>query len=168
MGYHTDFDGTFLVEPSLSEEHREYLKKFNETRRKKRDPVVADASDDPVRLAAGLPIGIEGGYFVNGDGFMGQGSRGGVVDHNVPPSGQPGLWCQWVPTEDGSGIEWDCGDKFYRYIAWIEYLIQHFLEPWGYKVNGEVDWNGEDRGDLGQIVVEDNTVSERRGEVTYR
>ena len=27
----------------------------------------------------------------------------------------PGIWCQWVPTDDGKGIEWDGGEKFYNY-----------------------------------------------------
>ena len=51
---------------------------------------------------------------------------------------QPGLWCGWRPNEDGTVIEHDGGEKFYDYTEWIQYLVHHFLEPWGYKLNGDV------------------------------
>jgi hypothetical protein len=82
-------------------------------------------------------------------------------------SGVPGYYCQWVPTEDGDGIEWDGGEKFYEYIAWLEYLIGKFLVPWGYTLNGTVEWIGEDRSDVGMITVVDNVVSVKRGRITY-
>jgi hypothetical protein len=68
------------------------------------------------------------------------------------------LWCQWIATPDGRGIEWDGGEKFYHYIAWLQYIILHFLEPWGYRLSGEVKWTGEDPSDTGRIIVEDNKL----------
>ena len=44
---------------------------------------------------------------------------------------QPGLWCQWVPNASGTAIVWDEGEKFYYYIEWIKYLIEHFLRAVG-------------------------------------
>lgn len=159
MGYTTYFDGEFRLDRPLSVEHAAYLTAFASTRRMARDAKAAEARPDPLRAATGLPVGEEGGYFV-GEGFRGQGlgsvgsrSRSDVIDHNTPPSGQPGLWCQWIPNEDGTTIGWDEGEKFYDYIEWLQYITLHFLTPWGYGLNGEVTWNGEESDDFGKIVV---------------
>lgn len=72
----------------------------------------------------------------------------------------PGYYCQWVPTEDGIGIEWDGGEKFYEYVEWLEYIIKHFLEPKGYVLNGAVRYQGEEIGDVGRIEVKDNQVTQ--------
>jgi hypothetical protein len=64
-----------------------------------------------------------------------------------------------VPNEEGTAIEWDGGEKFYYYIEWITYLIDNFIGPWGYVLNGTVQWYGEDRDDIGMIIIKDNTVS---------
>jgi len=159
MGYTTDFNGEFNVEPALKPEHIAYLKQFNETRRVKRDVAKSENLSDPVREAACLPVGPEGSFVVGGKGFMGQDGDDSVVDNNRPPVGQPGLWCQWTPSEDGTTIEWDGGEKFYDYTEWLEYIIENFLDPWGYVVNGSVRWEGEKTGDVGVLSVEDNEVN---------
>ena len=82
-----------------------------------------------------------------------------MVDHNVPPTGQPGLWCQWVPSSDNQGLEWDGGEKFYSYTEWLKYLVKQFLAPWGYVLSGSVAWDGEDHSDRGTLVVRNNVVS---------
>jgi hypothetical protein len=168
MGYHTDLDGFFRLDKPLASEHASYLTQFSRTRRMKRSVQGLEDREDLVRAAAGLPLGPEGAYFVAGEGFMGQGTDSSIVDYNSPPEGQPGLWCQWTPSEDGKRIEWDGAEKFYHYIDWIKYLIQHFLSPWGYRVNGQVFWYGEDRSDLGKISIKDNKVSVLYGSVVYR
>jgi hypothetical protein len=71
---------------------------------------------DPVRIAAGLPIGEDGDYFVGGGGFAGQDKDASVLSYNNPPKGQPGLWCKWIPGDEGKTIEWDNADKFYNYV----------------------------------------------------
>jgi hypothetical protein len=91
-----------------------------------------------------------------------------ITDYNEPPSRTINSWCQWVPTEDGTAIEWNGGEKFYDYVEWIQYLITHFLAPWGYVLNGTVNWEGESRGDLGRIVITNNTVTTKTGKVVYR
>jgi hypothetical protein len=148
----------FAIKP----EHAAYLTAFSNTRRMKRDAKEAEKFPDPVRLAVGLPIGKEGGYFVGGSGFKGQNDDASVLDHNRPPSGQPGLWCQWIPDRYGRAIVWDRGEKFYDYVEWLQYLIKHFLKPWGYVLNGEVQWRGEDRDDRGVIAVSANDVKSVR------
>jgi hypothetical protein len=103
--------------------------------------------------------GQDGGCFDNS-------KDNSVIEYNAPVANQPGLWCQWNPSEDGTEIVWDGSEKFYNYVEWIEYLIDTFLEPWGYKVNGSVVWQGEDTGDVGVIEVKDNVVTKHEGVVS--
>jgi hypothetical protein len=176
MGYTTDFTGKFNLHKPLSPEHHAYLSAFADTRRMKRDAEKTALRPDPLRLAVGLPVGDEGGYYVGAPGcsendwekIRGQEHTPDVTDYNHSPNGQPGLWCKWVPTEDGTAIEWDGGEKFYGYTDWIIYLIQNFLAPWGYVLAGSVEWQGEERGDKGIIVILNNTVRTQTGKTVYR
>ena len=110
-----------------------------------------------------------GPYFVEGRGTE---DDSDVIDHNNPPKGQPGTWCQWVPTADGRHIEWDGGENFYDSEAWMTYLIDHFLKNGAlapldflrknHVVNGRIKASGEDRDDNWVLIVKDNTVSSKR------
>jgi hypothetical protein len=173
MGYTTDFNGDFGLDKVLAPEHKAYLQKFAQTRRMKRKEELTLEREDPIRDAAELPVGYDGAYFVGELGDFGQGighNQKGIpdlVDYNNPPSGQPSLWCQWVPSDDGYSIKWDGGEKFYHYVEWIEYLIEHFLKPWGYTLNGEVEWYGEDANDRGMIVIDNNVVKTKIARIVY-
>ncbi len=167
MGYTTDFDGKFNLDRPLSPEHFAYLQTFSQTRRITRDAAKTALMSDAIRESVGLPVGEQGGYFVGSPNDYGQDRTADVTDYNRPPIGQPGLWCQWTPNDDGTAIEWDQGEKFYAYVEWIKYLIRHFLAPWGYVINGEVTWEGESKGDMGAIVIVNNDVSTKTGKVVY-
>lgn len=158
MGYTTYFSGSFELDKPLEENQRLYLEKFAETRRMQRDPEKVEKFPDPVREAVGLPVGTDGEFYVNAEGWAGQDRDESITEYNYPPRTQPSLWCQWVPTPDGKEIVWDEGEKFYEYTAWIEYIIANFLEPWGYKLNGSVRWEGEESNDRGTIWIKDNQI----------
>lgn len=158
MGYTTEFDGRFELDKPLTAAQVAYLKKFAATRRMKRDAEKVAQRDDPLREKVGLGVGPDGAYFVGAEGFAGQGRDADILEYNSPPTGQPSLWCQWLPTEDGEAIEWDEGEKFYEYVEWIEYIIKHFLTPWGRKLAGKVSWVGEESDDRGVICIVDNVV----------
>lgn len=138
--------------------------------------------------------GREGEYFVGGGGWSGQDHEDTIVDYNTPPNQvghdfgkqfmdyytenqkriangvcQPSLWLQWKIEEmDGKHfLMWDGGEKFYHYIEWLEYLIEHFFSKWDVKLNGEIEWKGESDGDIGKIVVKDNVVVVGHGKVVY-
>jgi hypothetical protein len=153
MGYTTDFEGSFNITPVLSQKDNEFLTKFSETRRMARN--------------VGPEYGEEGEFYVDGTGWAGQDSDKNVINYNRPPSTQPGLWCQWVPTDDGSELVWDGGEKFYNYVEWLDYLIDKILAPRGYVINGECQWFGEERDDVGVIIVENNKVTTKVGKLTY-
>lgn len=144
MGYTTEFEGVIKVDPPLSQEEMYYLTMFSDTRRMKRN---------------------SGPYFVGGEGY----GEGDVIDSNSPPIGQPGLWCQWIPTDDGTGIEWDGGEKFYNAAEWMQYLIDHFFgaNPIAKQVDadaadflqshifsGVIEAYGEERDDVWRICIE--------------
>jgi hypothetical protein len=79
----------------------------------------------------------------------------------------PGYYCQWMPTSDGTAIEWDECEKFYDSVEWMQYIIDTFLKPgatmsgdamkddimlsgftFDHVVNGVIDADGEQRGDI--------------------
>lgn len=169
MGYTTDFEGHIEIDPPLNQHEIDYLTKFSESRRMKR---------------------TAGPYFVEGSGFRGQDLEDDVIDSNRPPDGQPGLWCQWVPTADGQYIIWDGGEKFYDSPEWMKYLIDHFLKPgceasqlvdgikdkvptpfanftFDHTLNGEIYAQGESSDDRWVLVVRDNEVGVSDAEITY-
>lgn len=168
MGVDTYFEGSFKLDRPLEPAQRAYLQRFSQTRRMKRDVGKLQDVADPTREAAGLPLGPEGAYFVGG-GLHGY-DHPSVINGNEPPQDQPGLWCKWVSSEDGQEIIWSGAEKFYWFVEWLEYLIEHFLVPWGYVLNGEAKWEGKpddwsvEKEDLitciewGTIRVQDNVV----------
>lgn len=154
MGYTTDFSGEFTLNKPLDKKTMTFLIKFNETRRMKRK-----FPDDK--------YGIDGEFFVDGTGCMGQDNDATVVDHNTHPSTQPGLWCGWRPNDEGTAIVWDGGEKFYHYVEWIQYIITNFLAPKGYILTGDVRWEGEDSDDVGIIRIVNNVVTAHSGQMTF-
>lgn len=71
---------------------------------------------------------------------------------------KPGLWCQWVPTDDGAALEWDGNERFYEYTPWLRRLLDDFLVPWGRTLHGAVEWQGEESDDRGVIYAEGAAV----------
>lgn len=152
MGYNTTFDGSITVEPPLNMAEVVYLQKFAETRRMDRK---------------------RGPYYV---GEL----TDDIIDSNSSGD-MPGLWCQWVPGDDG--LEWDQGEKFYEAEAWMAYLIDHFLKPdaeasksddpqfaeftFDHVCNGEIYAEGEDSDDHWRLCVEDNEVRVDQGHINY-
>ncbi|OLT24383.1 hypothetical protein BJF79_13655 [Actinomadura sp. CNU-125] len=162
MGYTTDFTGHITINPPLNPHEITYLKRFADTRRMHRD---------------------NGPYFT-GSGHAGQGPDNDIVNGNAPGPEQPSLWCNWVPTDDGTAIKWNGAEKFYNSVEWMRYLLQAFLEKgafvqvelaapvdgrhyapefehftFDHVLDGVIDAQGEDPGDRWVLIVEDNEVS---------
>lgn len=83
-----------------------------------------------------------------------------LKEYGVRTTAWADYYCQWVINSKGN-LEWDRGEKFYNYRQWLQYLIDKFFQPWGYKLNGQIEWQGEDHFDRGLIIVKDNRVSFR-------
>lgn len=166
MGYDTYFSGEFDLSRELTEAEFKYLRAFSQTRRMLRDPELAAKRPDPLREAVGLPIGPAGAYHVGGSGFMGQDEDDSVLRPQYG-SPLPGAWCNWTPGDDRKTVIWDEGEKFYYYVAWLEFLIEHFFAPWGIMLNGIVRWDGDEAGDIGKIRVQDNVVTVHKAIITF-
>lgn len=163
MGYTTDFYGSVTFNKPITEELKNYINKFGETRRMKRDvEKIKKTFPDWEKNCFNGNLGVDGEYFVGGNGFMGQDRDDSIVNYNYPPETQPGLWCQWMIDDDGN-LVWDGGEKFYEYGEWLTYLIENFLAPSGYVCNGEIEFQGEDMDDFGTIHVKDNVVTVEYG-----
>lgn len=148
MGYTTYFTGEIEIDPLLNVEELNFLMQFAETRRVKR---------------------TQGPYYIEGTSRCGGGTKNGVIDGNASPEGQPGLWCDWIPTDAGDALVWNACEKFYNSSEWMLYLIQHFLgnDPMakkelpflqGHTLNGTIEARGQDHLDTWLLVVEDNVV----------
>jgi hypothetical protein len=162
VGYSTYFKGQVNVFPALSQEHINYLTNFADIRHVARNnekiPLDERASfwDEAMQrrfLSQGKPE-VEGEFYIDGED-----DDSSVLDTNRPPKSQPGLWCGWVPSEDGKMIVHDGGEKFYYYVEWLQYICKTFLAPAGYLANGIVGWQGEEVGDVGRIDVVNNNVA---------
>lgn len=145
MGYSTSFEGQVAIAPPLNPTEIAYLRDFAESRRHQRP---------------------EGPYSTHDYSY----SELGHPDYNTPPDGQPALWCNWEPTDDGTGIRWNGAEKFYDATKWMQYLIDHFLKPEGaakgqpgfeaftfdHTVNGVIQAQGDDPADAWELLVLDN------------
>jgi len=160
MGYTTEFDGSIAVEPPLSAEEVSYINKFASIRHmhRKNGPYFVDDVEDC--LFNDIPPPAE------------------IINPNRSDPTQPGLYCQWVASDDGKTITWDDGEKFYEAEAWMEYIINHFIGtsplaqkdlPFftGHNCNGQIEASGEVTDDNWLLVVEDNTVTTKIGKIVY-
>jgi hypothetical protein len=157
MGYTTEFNGEFIFNKPLTKLQKEYINKFSNTRRMKRDSAALTAWFKGKYGLVGNtenPYGQEGEFFIGGTGYMGQDTDPSVLDNNHPPIQQPSLWCQWIT--DGNSLYWNGGEKFYEYTDWLDYMIENFFIPWGIELNGLIEWSGEDFDDKGAIEIINN------------
>jgi hypothetical protein len=141
MSYTTEFSRSIEVTPPLNQEEIRFLNEFSASRRMNRS---------------------KGPYYVGEE-------ESDVLNHNRPPEGQPGLWCQWIPNESGTEILWDENENFYYSAEWMEYLIDHFFgsDPkakpslpflTNHVLNGEILAQGEEISDRWILHVVNNVV----------
>jgi hypothetical protein len=72
-------------------------------------------------------------------------------------------YCQWVFTKDRKAIEWDGNEKFYDYEIWLD-RVYKLLHKKGYELSGEVEYQGEETGDVGKLVLKDGKITN----ISYR
>ena len=154
MGCSTYFKSGFTFDEPVSEEFKNYINKFSNTRRMMRSKnKIKEIYPDWEEQCFNGELGLHGEYFVGGSDRM----DASVIDYNKPSANQPGLWCQWIITDDCKQLIWDGNEKFYNFKDWLVYLIKNFILPSGYKLNGEVFWY-DDYGATGTIFVDNNKV----------
>ena len=172
MGYTIDYIGKFNLNKPLTEEHAKFLKDFAATRHYHRawkpeeekgkwfvDPECKlepdfynDEEYKKVLYAKPYDHEKRKAYELE---------KWGCISCNDVNPGMPSFYCQWVPTEDMMGIEWDGGEKFYEAKKWIEFIIENYLKPWGYVLNGQIEYRygaKEYPSEFGYLIVKDNIV----------
>lgn len=145
MGTTTWYAGQFVMNKKLDASTQAFLIHLAQTKRMKRhvNPRI---------------YGVEGEFYVLDD-------HEGVISDS-PPVTQPGRWLHWIPTQDGLGLKWDGGEKFYEDVAWLEYLLERVLKGRGYTFSGIV--NAEDEtGKQYHIEVKEGTVTQMEGLSPY-
>ena len=159
MGRTSKFIGEIGISPALSAEEINYLKQFNRTRHTQLLPspyAVGDFEPEDLR---------------NADPDL-------IMKNSYPPEGQPGLWCNWIPADDGTAIKWDGAEKSHDMAEWLVYLVEHFIGraplakaelPFfvGHELNGEVEVVGEPVHDRQKIVVTNSRVRVLEGSTVY-
>ena len=160
MGYNTEFLGSFKLNLPLDQKTADLINGITTTRRMKRDLNKIAKKENISNELALLKYGIDGEFYYDTNDFsnFGQTLDDTVIDSNIPPSTQPGLWCQWYYYKENNTIEWDKGEKFYNYIEWIQYIIKKILVPRKYAINGEIEWVGDEDNDKGIIKIYNNDI----------
>lgn len=74
--------------------------------------------------------------------------------HEAPA---PSTYCQWVVNRKGTKLHWDKLEKCYAYMEWLHTLII-LTDALGYKLNGKVQWQGENKKDQGIISIKENRI----------
>lgn len=215
MGYTTDFWGEIKIEPPLNEQEISFLNNFGGTRRMARRKGAYfckdtanfgqnDAEDVIDHNGTGC---ITHEYIPNPDydpsirygqpGYQTPNIRRELAEPLCPPEWdtpavQPGLWCQWVPTDDGSALVWNETEKFYNSADWMVFIIDNFLKPGAFATtpkgqelvalagderfaaftfdhvcSGVIDAQGEENDDTWRLVVIDNVVRVDQPTVTW-
>ena len=179
MGYTTHFYGELSFDPPVSDELAAYINAFADTRHVKRDvDAIRQIYPNWEKLCWKGDLGRDGEYFVGKQidtKWSDTGSEmsvsqwadyrmvaNGILDNNHAPAGVPGLWCHWIINKEGN-LCWSGAEKFYDYDRWLEYLIERFIKPEGYVLNGRIGYIGERGGDLGYLVVTENQVRKELG-----
>lgn len=156
MGYTTDFVGWVQIDPPLNEHETDYIRAFSRTRRWDRPSgpyaVLAHPLDDDE------PEPVTAAY-------------------NRPSVREPGLWCPWTATTNGTALAFDGIEKAYNATQWLDYLIRTFLCPgavvsgvgdplfadftFDHVCDGAVASCRRDTGQVSVLLVTDNAVDER-------
>ena len=140
MGYTTYFEGAIQIDRELDNKTYELLIGLSNTRRMKRNIEG---------------YGIEGEFYIES---IDQDKDDTVIDTNNPPLTQPGVWLDWIPSEDRKNIIWNGSEKFYHGAEWMIYLIDKILAPRGYVLNGKIKAQGECANDRWNLIVKNNKV----------
>jgi hypothetical protein len=80
---------------------------------------------------------------------------------------QRAVHCEWVLSKNQGRyyIRYSGGEKFYAYVEWLEFLIRHWLKPWGIELRGSVRYYGEDAEDRGVIYAKGYQVKQVRDQI---
>ncbi|MEV6403971.1 hypothetical protein AB0M58_13635 [Streptomyces bobili] len=135
--------GTLTVSPPLNPQEIAFLRSFSASRRMRR-------REGPYSTREDVPY----------DDL-------GPVDYNRPHEGQPGLSCNWEPTDDGAGIRWDGSTSFDHADEWLQYIVDHFLRPGAVAQHLADSSQRPDQVDFSAFTFDHHVNGELHGQVEY-
>lgn len=167
MSYIVRFTGNFLINEKLDDKLAEYLERFYNTRHVKRNiEKTKQMYPNWKEFCFRNRIGEDGEYFANGENFLEKDDD--IISYRVPPGIQPSILCPWRIDEFHKSIIWDGKENLIpieEHAQWLQYLIENFLSPCGYIVNGSVTYKTrifyserEEAVRVGKITITDNVI----------
>ncbi len=115
------------------------------------------------------------GYYTyfNGKFTLGTEAPQDVVDHvnqiengQFETTGSPDSHSGWF-MPDASTLMMRDGGKYYDYTDWLRWLVDIIFKPFELTMVGEIEWDGEEPGDIGKIRIDGYDVTVLQGRVTY-
>jgi len=92
---------------------------------------------DPFRNEVGLPLGMDGYWFVGNEGENMDESDPSVFNKEQPPRGMPGCWCSWQPASDNRSMLILSGKKPHHALRWASFLLTRlFIKHWDMTMSG--------------------------------
>ena len=180
MSNMTNLYGHFVLDRPLTAEQIAYLEHFLQMKRYIWDEAFIQGFPDPLREAVSLPVGLQGMYFTGCNDQTFDALQPGIIRDYFDPFkvpyepeevqqevkaryplvlALPRGHAPWGPTADDMGMSGDRVDNWREPVAWLQFLLDHFLLPWGYELKGEVVYKTFE-GEEGRFVVRDNRVRE--------
>lgn len=167
MGYTTSFTGKLSFDKPVDEKTAAYLTAFFKTRHVIRDTntlsMILKSNhinlEDVTPVMSGIQsVGEQGKFFIKPfDNNKVPYPDISVINDNEPPADCPSLWCDFAISQKENSLYMLDG-KNYAYIKWLKWLINYIIAPAGYKLNGRIEYDGEDWNDHGFIEVTDNQI----------
>ena len=72
----------------------------------------------------------------------------------------------WVYTDKGAFI-WTTPNEFENALPWLIFLIEKYLQPWGYAARGTIEYDDLLGVNSGIVRVSNNTITRQRSVFSY-
>ena len=166
MGYTTIFDGSMALTPALTPDQVATLKSLGSHRHSS-----VSGFDDGTDVEAMIPYNMPTKVLPShawAPVFRSSISNAAYSGaNNCLFSGPfPSIWCDWGVSDDGATFGWSGAEKFYNYEGWLRFLITHFFVPWGVRIDGSIEFCGEDDEQHGVISTAGDAVGVVCGKAT--
>lgn len=144
-------NGVLTLSRPLTDDEYYYLAALALNKRMKRKrPLVQmmidkQALEDPFRNEVGLPLGMDGCFFVGNRGEAFDEFDTSVINKEAPPRGCPGSWVSWVPSVENRSKLVLSGKKEQHAGRWAKFLVEKlFSKHWGITASGVVTYSQVD------------------------
>lgn len=122
--YSTEFNGSFKFSEKVSLEIKELVNGISETRRVTRDvEKLEEHYGDDFYLGQFFVPGVDSATV----------AETYVIDENMPPGDQPGLWMDWKITDDGRYLVWNGAEGAGEITPTLDWSQENWVSVQFYK-----------------------------------